>query len=396
MVSEVQVREPSVSQIRAELQNVLGSRGFRQSPGLSKLLRYICGSALLDQAERITEYTIAVDVFGKPEDFKEAKDSIVRVEVHRLRKRLAQFYEDEGAAHAVHIVIPTGKYVPQFVLREIREQAQEPPAHPKTPHAKTATRTIVIGIACAALILATVFFAYRVRQPSEKALDAFWAPVLESSNQILLCVGTLAGGRGSSFHDAFSGLTLRDFHGTDTEMVHLDDAATLARFAALLESKGKSYRVASQSEATFADLQNTPVILIGLLNNDWTKRLVGKLRFTVERPAPGKVFIRDSSDPAQKDWFIDYSTPLLDVTKDYALVLRVFDPRTEQMVVTAGGISVFGTLAAGEFLTSANEIQKLAAAAPKQWKRQNLELVLSTEVIRGRSGHPKIEAIHFW
>jgi len=179
-------------------------------------------------------------------------------------------------------------------------------------------------------------------------------------------------------------------------MVHLDDAATLARFAALLESKGKSYRVASQSEATFADLQNTPVILIGLLNNDWTKRLVGKLRFTVERPAPGKVFIRDSSNPAQKNWFIDYSTPLLDVTKDYALVLRVFDPRTEQMVVTAGGISVFGTLAAGEFLTSANEIQKLETAAPKQWKRQNLELVLSTEVIRGRSGHPKIEAIHFW
>jgi len=77
-------------------------------------------------------------------------------------------------------------------------------------------------------------------------------------------------------------------------------------------------------------------------------------------------------------------------------VLRVLDPKTDQMVVTAAGISVFGTLAATAFLTDPDEIQKLSAVAPKGWERMNLEIVLSTEVIRGKSGRPLILATHFW
>ena len=30
------------------------------------------------------------------------------------------------------------------------------------------------------------------------------------------------------------------------------------------------------------------LVLIGLFNNGWTERLVGKLRFTIEHPGPGK------------------------------------------------------------------------------------------------------------
>jgi hypothetical protein len=77
-------------------------------------------------------------------------------------------------------------------------------------------------------------------------------------------------------------------------------------------------------------------------------------------------------------------------------VLRVLDPKTEQMVVTAAGISVFGTLAAGEFLTNPNEFKKIEAVAPRGWSRNNFEIVLSTDVIRGKSGHPNIVAEHFW
>src|SRR5215467_13383634 len=101
--STLPVREPSVSEVKNELQVVLASRAFRQSRGLAKLLRYVCGKALLDDAEPITEYTIAVDVLGKPLGFKESKDASVRVEAHRLRKRLAEYYEQEGAHHSIRI-----------------------------------------------------------------------------------------------------------------------------------------------------------------------------------------------------------------------------------------------------------------------------------------------------
>jgi hypothetical protein len=84
------------------------------------------------------------------------------------------------------------------------------------------------------------------------------------------------------------------------------------------------------------------------------------------------------------------------MTRDYALVLRVLDPKTEQIVVVDAGITVFGTFAAGDFLTNKDEMKKLAAIAPPGWEKKNMEIVLSTDVIRGRSGPATIVASQFW
>jgi hypothetical protein len=228
-------------------------------------------------------------------------------------------------------------------------------------------------------------------------LDSFWHPVFSSPNPILLCFGNVAGGQRSPIRiGAAEGLTLLEYHGSTSEMMLVPDAITVSRFAGLLQSQGKRYRLASQSEATFADLQYGPAVLIGLANNDWTERLVGKLRFTLERRPPGRLVLRDSNNPAHEEWAVDYRMPYLSLTRDYALVVRVLDPKTEQMVVTAAGLSVFGTLAAGEFLTMPGEFRKIRSVAPKGWQQKNFELVLSTDVIRGKSGHPNIVAAHFW
>ena len=93
---------------------------------------------------------------------------------------------------------------------------------------------------------------------------------------------------------------------------------------------------------------------------------------------------------------MDYLTPVDEITKDYAIVVRALDPKTDQMVVMVGGISVFGTLAASEFLASARDLERLESQAPKGWQARNVELVLATDVIRGKSGHAKIVAAHFW
>jgi hypothetical protein len=215
---------------------------------------------------------------------------------------------------------------------------------------------------------------------------------------ILLCVGTESGGHTHPIPDETGNapLTLKEFHSAQSQLVHVADATTLASFAGLMQAHGKRYRIVSQSEATYADLQSNPVVLIGLLNNDWTRRLVGQLRFSVERPGPGKVMIRDRSNPSRADWSIDYYQPFLEISRDYALVLRATDPKTEQMVVVAGGMSIFGTLAAADFLTNGNELSKLARIAPKGWGQKNLEIVLSTDVIRGHPGPPAVVASHFW
>ncbi len=55
-----------------------------------------------------------MDALGKPVDFDPKRDSIVRVEVHRLRKKIDAFYRTEGADHPLRLVIDPGKYIPRF------------------------------------------------------------------------------------------------------------------------------------------------------------------------------------------------------------------------------------------------------------------------------------------
>ncbi len=99
---------------RAELEAVLESGIFHRAPNLASFLRYICERYFEGDAGQIKEYSIAVDALGRPSDFDQKKDSIVRVEAHRLRKRLSDYYAGAGANHPVQIVIPNGQYSPQF------------------------------------------------------------------------------------------------------------------------------------------------------------------------------------------------------------------------------------------------------------------------------------------
>jgi len=102
---------------RQALEAVLASPRFRKNPRLIRLLEYICQKYFEGDTDNIKEYSIAADVFHRPESFDQATDSIVRVEVYRLRKKLREFYEGEGADQPIEIVVATGHYLPEFVDR---------------------------------------------------------------------------------------------------------------------------------------------------------------------------------------------------------------------------------------------------------------------------------------
>src|ERR1700686_1661113 len=108
-------------QERLELEAILASGIFHRAPNLAQVLTYVCAKYFEGSAEQIKEYNIAVEALGRPADFDQKRDSIVRVEAHRLRKRLREYYEAEGADHALRIDIPPGQYAPRFLLREAPE-----------------------------------------------------------------------------------------------------------------------------------------------------------------------------------------------------------------------------------------------------------------------------------
>jgi len=98
----------------AELKTVLESRGFARAPALANLLSYLCEKLFAGEANQIKEYSIAVEAFRRSDSFDQDSDSIVRVEANRLRRRLAEYYQGEGARNPLQISIPVGQYVPKF------------------------------------------------------------------------------------------------------------------------------------------------------------------------------------------------------------------------------------------------------------------------------------------
>lgn len=84
------------------------------------------------------------------------------------------------------------------------------------------------------------------------------------------------------------------------------------------------------------------------------------------------------------------------IAADYALATRVFNANTGQYVVVAAGIRKIGALAASEFLTTPEYIVEAVRGAPSDWRRKNIQVVLSAKVMSGTAGPPRVLAVHFW
>jgi len=106
--------DPTFEQKQSAVDAVLHSKEFLRAAALAKLLKYLCEKSLQGRIHEIKEFTIATDVYGKDLHFGEKRDSLVRVEVSRLRRRLQRYYETEGAASPIRIVIKPGTYRPEF------------------------------------------------------------------------------------------------------------------------------------------------------------------------------------------------------------------------------------------------------------------------------------------
>jgi hypothetical protein len=98
----------------ATLARILESRTFRDAPVLSRLLRHLVDHALRGEADRLKEYAVGLEVFGRRESFDPRTDTIVRVQARRLRARLKEYYEAEGRGDSVIIDVPRGHYVAVF------------------------------------------------------------------------------------------------------------------------------------------------------------------------------------------------------------------------------------------------------------------------------------------
>jgi hypothetical protein len=167
---------------RREIRAIIGSGIFAQSPRLAMMLEYLFKMVAEGRTGELKESTVAVEFLGRHVDFDSRSDSTVRVEAHRLRKKLEKYYETSGRDSQLRVVLPVGQYVLEFLRAPIEESAVVAPPEPEiTPPIATPPRrkqkVLLWGAAIAAVLLGFVGLQYAClpRQPFKKA-----APVAAS------------------------------------------------------------------------------------------------------------------------------------------------------------------------------------------------------------------------
>lgn len=200
---------------RAELQAVLSSGVFSRAPSLAQFLSYVCEKYFRGEADQLKEYSIAVEALGRPPEFDQKTNAIVRVEASRLRKRLQQYYETEGASHPVQITIPPGQYAPVFIHKHLetgRADALKDSSPVSSPHRGAWRTLLVTGIAGLTVVIALLALR-RWPSPAPPSVVARVAPFGAGSE-----IRILAGHTGTEYVDKRGKVWLRDQYYTGGEV----------------------------------------------------------------------------------------------------------------------------------------------------------------------------------
>jgi hypothetical protein len=157
--------------LERQLARVRESGVLGRSHGLSRLFDYLADPAHAGRTLR--EADVAADVFGRELDL--SGDASVRVYVHRLRKKLEDFYTGPGAGEPHRLVIPVGEY-----RLDVVEAAAAAPPEPKAR-----PRWLWPAVAAAALLalanLGAWWLVVRETAPSRElarvAASPLWADI---------------------------------------------------------------------------------------------------------------------------------------------------------------------------------------------------------------------------
>src|ERR1700681_3420078 len=104
---------------QAEIERILHSDTFRNSGVLRRLLQFLAEKSISGEADQLKEYTIGIDALGKPSSYDPRQDSGVRIQVGRLRQKLAEYYRLEGKDDPVVVDLPKGGFTVVFEPRKL-------------------------------------------------------------------------------------------------------------------------------------------------------------------------------------------------------------------------------------------------------------------------------------
>ena len=391
--------------IRSQLERVLANRHFSHSRRFPAFLRFVVEKVLTGGADQLKERTLGVEIFGRDPEYDTSSDPIVRVTAAEIRKRIAQYYQEDGHESELRIMLEAGSYVPQFRWPHEVAVAEklpvvtllEPVGEPGAtiaPEIKRSRWWLAVAAGVVGLAVAAAVGLWGSQRSSP--VDFFWGPLLSAGDPPLFCLVD---------QNATTNLAVdaanparQTIVSTAMQVVNMDDLTTIVKMGSLLRVRGKRYALKGAASTTLSDLRTQPTIYVGAFDNAWTMRLTRRLRYRFGNDADFKQeWIEDSASKQAPQWFTERpKEESANNYREYALIARFTDPDTGQLSVVVAGIGQGSTLAAGEFVTDAEGLGQLERMAKAAGGKKNLEAVLSTQIIDGQPGSAKIEATYFW
>lgn len=133
--------------------------GLIRSVRLRGVLTYLVNEALTGRGSDVKAKTIGMDVYGYSVDELSERESVVRVDVGRLRRKLEEYYLGDGAADPVRFALPKGSYSLSIETHIADTGSDAPPNSPRDVHK---VRSVILGLGLMIAVAIIGFLSLRV------------------------------------------------------------------------------------------------------------------------------------------------------------------------------------------------------------------------------------------
>jgi len=299
---------------RAQVERILQSSTFRNAEALRRLLRYLADKSLSGEAESLKEYTVAVDALGKPSTYDPRQDSLVRIQLGRLRQKLTEYYLLEGKGDAIVVDLPKGHFTLNATPSATAdiEIIEPPPAAVASDQGPTWRLVLIL---CGALVVCLTWAVYAtLKSPRiipanlkntqwSSELDQLWQPLLQSRRPLLVSVSAplFVGLQGAGLYRDRSANTWEEAKNSPRvaavrEALHsprimgryyytgFGEMGAIFQLGRLLASKELHISFAKSSDLSWQQLSDNNVILVGTprLFTDQLRNLPADLELTMD------------------------------------------------------------------------------------------------------------------
>ncbi|SNT42731.1 hypothetical protein SAMN05421770_11421 [Granulicella rosea] len=276
-------------------------------------------------------------------------------------------------------------------------------------------RLAIPAAACLALV-AWLTFSY-LRHSPDSTLKTFWQPASLSARPVLICLPKPIVYRPSEkLYDQYAAKHPEAFATREsrrdqilpmapTDTVQWSDMVPVrssgpgigavvaaVNIGKLLTEQGIRFELRFGEEATYADMRDSPVVIVGAINTEWASELTSESNFVFDESRDAPKILETAG--SRRVWKMESRDG--NITRDYGLITRQLSGKAGQFLVQVAGISHFGTEAASEFLANKKELTGALHSKPINLQKQNFQIVVSTDITAGRAGPPHVVAIGSW